>query len=146
MTTALERYTISSRCKTFAAVLLSRTRQTLTKLIGTYKADGVEEVEQIATAAQDAAKKAQAQAEQAAAGSNPELATFATMQLTSLSPTMSDVDAMSIPSLFPSGKSELSTKHVKSFATRASFTASRKSTRRKSNTSPALARKAFTRI
>ena len=71
------------------------------KLDGTYKADGVEEVEQIATAAQDAAKKAQAQAEQAAAGSNPELATFATMQLTSLSPTMSDVDAMSIPSLFP---------------------------------------------
>ena len=74
------------------------------KLDGTYRADGVEEVEQIATAAQDAAEKAQAQAEQAAAGSNPELATFATMQLMSLSPTMSDVDAMSIPSLFPEWK------------------------------------------
>lgn len=95
-------------CSRLAVAYTADVNETYTnvcaKLDGTYKADGVEEVEQIATAAQDAAKKAQAQAEQAAAGSNPELATFATMQLTSLSPTMSDVDAMSIPSLFPEWK------------------------------------------
>ena len=61
----------------------------------------LKKVSDTATAAQDAAEKAQAQAEQAASGSNPELATFATMQLMSLSPTMSDADVMSIPSLFP---------------------------------------------
>ncbi|WP_278563065.1 carbohydrate-binding protein [Collinsella tanakaei] len=95
-------------CSRLAVAYTADVNETYTnvcaKLDGTYKADGVEEVEQIATAAQDAAKKAQAQAEQAAAGSNPELATFATMQLTSLSPTMSDMDAMSIPSLFPEWK------------------------------------------
>lgn len=95
-------------CSRLAVAYTADVNETYTnvcaKLDGTYKADGVEEVEQVATAAQDAAKKAQAQAEQAAAGGNPELATFATMQLTRLSPTMSDVDALSIPSLFPEWK------------------------------------------
>lgn len=64
----------------------------------------LKKVSDTATAAQQAAEKAQAQAEQAAAGSNPELATFATMQLMSLAPTMSDADVLSIPSLFPEWK------------------------------------------
>lgn len=77
----------------------------------------VEELQKVsdtAAAAQDAAKKAQEQAEQAAAGSNPELATFAAIQLMDLAPTMSDADALSIPSLFPEWKtgSEYEAKQV----------------------------------
>lgn len=55
----------------------------------------------VAQAAKDAAAKAQAQAEQAAQGTNPELSTFAAMQLMSMAPTMSDEQALSVPSLFP---------------------------------------------
>lgn len=78
--------------------------EAMNKPLPAVTAEELQKVSDTAAAAQNVAKKAQEQAEQAAAGSNPELATFATMQLTSLSPTMSDVDAMSIPSLFPEWK------------------------------------------
>ena len=64
-------------------------------------AQDVAAVDAKADAAKYAAAKAQAQAEQAAQGANPELSTLAAMQLASMAPTMTDEQALSVPSLFP---------------------------------------------
>lgn len=88
--------------------------EAMNKPLPAVTAEELQKVSDTATAAQNVAKKAQEQAEQAAAGSNPELATFAAIQLMDIAPTMSDADVLSIPSLFPEWKtgSEYEAKQV----------------------------------
>lgn len=57
---------------------------------------------QDAATAQTAADKAQQTADEAmVSGGNPEVATFATMQLVNAAPTMTDADILKVPSLVP---------------------------------------------
>lgn len=57
---------------------------------------------QDAATAQTAADKAQKTADEAmVSGGNPEVATFATMQLVNAAPTMTDADILKVPSLVP---------------------------------------------
>lgn len=75
--------------------------EAMNKPLPAVTAEELQKVSDTAAAAQNVAKKAQEQAEQAAAGSNPQVASFAAMMMPTVAPTVRDNDLAKVSTLAP---------------------------------------------